>query len=240
MCVCVHACVITCHILELQCWQIHEYDCTAQKKYRQDSRRRSHFHNTPGLRRAEAPCILSSSGNEVGLAVAEGGVGVGGYIVSGVMRVSLQEELQERANWAESAEQIRQEQMELQSCLKERPWGRILVTSDYLCAEVFWRSPGVLFVCPQGFSFPVAWCLDELRGFDNNWQHSIVQEQCPPSLICWRSVADTQQEDLGSTEATRRITNTNTVAWVLLYFTWWLHLNKGLPHCLCWRKEVLF
>lgn len=139
-------------------------NATAQKKYRQELRRCSHFHNTPGLQGAEVPCILSSSGD--GVAVAEGGVGVvGDYIVSDVMHVSLQEELQERANWAESAEQIRQEQMELQSCLKERPRGRILVTSDYLCGEVFWRSPGVLFVCPQGFSFSVAWAFRRIVWF---------------------------------------------------------------------------
>lgn len=54
----------------------------------------------------------------------------------------------------------------------------------------------------EAFLSPLLGHLDESRGFDNNWQHSILQEQCPPSLICWRSVADTQQEDLGSIEAT--------------------------------------
>lgn len=66
----------------------------------QERRRRSHFHNTHlgcgGA--AEAPCILSNSCDEVGVAVAEGGVGLGGCIVSDDMRVSLQEEFQERAN----------------------------------------------------------------------------------------------------------------------------------------------
>lgn len=94
------------------------------------------------------------------------GVG-GGYIASDLMHVSLQEELQERGNWAESAEQIRQEQMELQSCLKERLRRRILVTSDYLSGKVFCRSPGVLFVCPRGFSFPVAQAFRRIAWF---WQ----------------------------------------------------------------------